>query len=581
MRLATLLPRPLDPQTDADGVAVLGALLTAAHLDRRQARALGWRGVRPSATVAPAWTCRVAGSRHVFGIVALGGMAKNHCLHAELALYVLPHPDDPVLEFFPLNALRLALSPEYGDLVRGLSKHADTLAPFQLGVLHVYAQLDGTGLALSLSAPARQRCVALDGVGSPLDWVVRPGELECDVPAFRLLLRFMTTLTATAELLLCDAVLNEKATCTLDINQRPAMGFDAKGSMVNLPRAEAMLNYTASLGNMPMAASAKPLSVLPARHKPSAAESRLPVLHLLTGFLGSGKTTFLRNWLDFLHNRERFTGVIQNEFGAVGLDAALMRDDTRIEALDEGCVCCSLADSLRPGLLRLMDAMPAEQFILETTGLANPANVLEATVELADLVTPGLVITVVDLLDLCRNRPDLEASGIRHTQLARADVLICNKADAVSEADLAETTARLRAVNPHAAIFPALHGTMGFAELDALYLERLDTNTRLDSHRPTLERLHNTHAEEGYTSFVLPLSQPHTEYEIRALLHEAGPGLCRAKGIVDFFDHGPLVVQYAAGELTLHPAPESEADRYLVFIGQELNIIKESGHGTD
>lgn len=99
---------------------------------------------------------------------------------------------------------------------------------------------------------------------------------------------------------------------------------------------------------------------------------------MLTGFLGAGKTTFLRRWLDFLHGRERYTGVIQNEFGKVALDAALMKGDTVVEALDEGCVCCSLADSLRPGLERIIAAMPAEQFVLETTGLANPANVMEA-----------------------------------------------------------------------------------------------------------------------------------------------------------------------------------------------------------
>ena len=67
-------------------------------------------------------------------------------------------------------------------------------------------------------------------------------------------------------------------------------------------------------------------------------------------------------------------------------------------------MCCSLADSLRPGLLRLIGDMPAEQFILETTGLANPANVMEALSELRDIVQPGLVITVADALTICAIR---------------------------------------------------------------------------------------------------------------------------------------------------------------------------------
>ena len=68
--------------------------------------------------------------------------------------------------------------------------------------------------------------------------------------------------------------------------------------------------------------------------------------------------------------------------------------------------------------------MPAEQFILETTGLANPANVMEALSELRDIVQPGLVITVADALDLCHSEGDI--AGIRRAQAARADVIILN-----------------------------------------------------------------------------------------------------------------------------------------------------------
>ncbi len=198
----------------------------------------------------------------------------------------------------------------------------------------------------------------------------------------------------------------------------------------------------------------RPLARLPLRHRPRPEESGLPVLHVLTGFLGAGKTTFLRRWLDFLHGRERYTGVIQNEFGEIGLDAALMRGDTQVEALDEGCVCCSLADSLRPGLLRLVESMPAEQFILETTGLANPANVMASLAELSDIVRPGLVITVVDALDLTR-AGDAGLRGVRRAQAERADVLVVNKADAVEPAALEALMERLRALNGQALLLPA------------------------------------------------------------------------------------------------------------------------------
>ena len=417
MRLETLLPRPLDPCGGSECATLMGALIAAIHLDRRRARALGWRGVRPSGSLLPAWTCRVAGSGLVFGLVFFGEDADGGALRGTFAAYAFPLPDDPLLEVFPLEALR---------------------------------------------------------------------------------------------------------------------------------------------------------------HKPLEEESGLPVLHILTGFLGSGKTTFLRQWLDFLHGRERYTGVIQNEFGEIGLDAALLRGETQVEALDEGCVCCSLADSLRPGLLRLIGDMPAEQFILETTGLANPANVMEALSELRDIVQPGLVITVADALDLCRSEGDI--AGIRRAQAARADVIILNKADTVEPAALEALAERLRALNRQALILPARHGAVAFAELDAFYADWADRRgTPLPSHRPALPRFGETvtHADEGFVSAALRLSAPLDEAALLALLDGAGPGLCRAKGVVDLrLDGGvtvPATVQYAAGRMGFEPAPEGE-ERYLVFIGTDISL---------
>ena len=255
---------------------------------------------------------------------------------------------------------------------------------------------------------------------------------------------------------------------------------------------------------------------------------------------------------------------------------ALLRGETQVEALDEGCVCCSLADSLRPGLLRLIGDMPAEQFILETTGLANPANVMEALSELRDIVQPGLVITVADALDLCRSEGDI--AGIRRAQAARADVIILNKADTVEPAALEALAERLRALNRQALILPARHGAVAFAELDAFYADGADRRgPPLPSHRPALPRFGETvtHADEGFVSAALRLSAPLDEAALLALLDSAGPGLCRAKGVVDLrLDGGvtvPATVQYAAGRLGFEPAPEGE-ERYLVFIGTDISL---------
>lgn len=542
MRLETLLPRPLDPSGGSECATLMGALIAAIHLDRRRARALGWRGVRPSGSLLPAWTCRVSGSGLVFGLAFSGEENEGGTLHGSFAAYAFPRPDDPLLEVFPLEALRLAVGPGYDDRIRALSEHAETLSPFRIGRVSLRAPVDGSGLSLILSAPARLRMAALDGVAVPVSsggtgWLVEPGGWETDVPAFRLLLRPFAALASTAETLLGDPV-------RMSLGGEAALihGFDAAGNLRPVPGWMGReLRLAAAFGSA--GAEGRPLARLPLRHKALEEESGLPVLHVLTGFLGSGKTTFLRQWLDFLHGRERYTGVIQNEFGEIGLDAALLRGETQVEALDEGCVCCSLADSLRPGLLRLIGDMPAEQFILETTGLANPANVMEALSELRDIVQPGLVITVADALDLCG--PEGDIAGIRRAQVTRADVIIVNKADTVEPAALEALEERLRGLNRQALILPARHGAIAFAELDAFYADWADRRgTPLPSHRPALPRFGETvtHAEEGFVSAALRLSGPLDETAIRALLDSAGPGLCRAKGVVELRLDGGVTV---------------------------------------
>ncbi|WP_298068235.1 CobW family GTP-binding protein [uncultured Mailhella sp.] len=576
MKLEKILPRPLG-DSGSDCASIFGSLIMAAHFERTRARALGWRGVRPSASEHPAWTCRVAGCEPVFGIRFDGEehCPQPDCLRGWFGLYVFPETESPLLDTFPLDALRFALSPAYASAVREFSGAEAELQPFRLGSLRLDASFAGDALALTLEAPARHRVIAADGIPADDGWLVAPGAPECDVPAFSLFLRLFAVLTATAE-----EELGETAALARGMSVQPRLCFHRGGSLEAFgSEQQAVLSLTASFGP-PLALEGEAshsLAALPARYRPDELERHSrPLLHVLTGFLGAGKTTFLRRWLDFLHGRERYTGVIQNEFGKVELDAALMKGDTIVEALDEGCVCCSLADSLRPGLERIIAAMPAEQFVLETTGLANPDNIMDALNGLRDLVTPGLVITVADALDLCTaeeaKHEQPEASGIRRAQLQKADVIILNKSDAVPAEALEALTARLRALNARALLLPARYGAVPFAELDA-WMDAHE-GKRLPSHLPTLMRLGEravTHAEEGYEAKALTFEGPVSADGLKALLHDAGPGLCRAKGILDIENAGVCIVQYAAGRLELTPAPE-ETPLDLVLIGTGLKL---------
>ncbi len=588
MILDRILPRSLG-ESDSDCASIFTSLVMAAHFERTRARALGWRGIRPAASEHPAWTCRIAGSDHIFGIrfdgekrTQFSADEKSEYLQGWFSLFVFPPSESPLLDRFPLNALHFGLSPMYEDSIREFSGTEYFFEPFILGQLRFDVSCAGDALAITLEAPARHRVISLDGVEVENGWLVKPGEAECDIPSFSLLLRLFSVLTATAE-----QQLDEKAELWRGMHHVPRMCFRSFGGLEEYEKEkEAMLTITASFGPSPAMTNERlaTLHSLPLRHKPEELEQlSRPVLHVLTGFLGAGKTTFLRRWLDFLHGRERYTGVIQNEFGKVELDAALMKGDTIVEALDEGCVCCSIADSLRPGIERIIATMPAEQFVLETTGLANPANIMEALGGLADIVTPGLVITVADALDLCREaRKDgtgedtgQEISGIRHAQILKADVIILNKSDMVSSSALEELSGRIHALNTKALVLPAQYGNIAFGELDAWIDAHAEA--RLPSHRPQLmsmgqtEAAHSTHESEGYTARTVTFEKAVSCADLEKFLQDAGPGLCRAKGIIEIEGEGVCIVQYAAGQLEITQAPD-EKTLDLVLIGTELHI---------
>ena len=182
---------------------------------------------------------------------------------------------------------------------------------------------------------------------------------------------------------------------------------------------------------------------------PDKAPEKIPVT-VLTGYLGAGKTTLLNRILSEPHGQK--FAVIVNEFGEIGIDNDLIVGaDEEIFEMNNGCVCCTVrGDLIRiiEGLMRRKGKFDA--IIVETTGLADPAPVAqtffvdEAVGRKAKL---DAVVTVADarwLKDRLRDAPEAK------NQIAFADVILLNKTDLVSDADLREVEARIRGINPYA-----------------------------------------------------------------------------------------------------------------------------------
>src|ERR1700722_9829201 len=182
--------------------------------------------------------------------------------------------------------------------------------------------------------------------------------------------------------------------------------------------------------------------------------SKIPVqkipVTVLTGYLGAGKTTLLNRILSENHGKKY--AVIVNEFGQIGIDNDLIIGaDEEVFEMNNGCVCCTV----RGDLVRILEGLMKRKgkfdaIIVETTGLADPAPVAQTFFVDEDVQKNARLDAVVTVADAKWLSDRLKDAPEAKNQIAFADVIVLNKTDLVSKAELAEVEARIRAINPYA-----------------------------------------------------------------------------------------------------------------------------------
>jgi G3E family GTPase len=208
-------------------------------------------------------------------------------------------------------------------------------------------------------------------------------------------------------------------------------------------------------------------------------DTPLPIT-LLTGFLGSGKTTVLNHLVRTLPR----TAILMNEFGEVALDHQLLQKmEGPMALLSGGCVCCTISGSLSPTLKNLWMArqkgdIPAfERVIIETTGIADPVPVLDNLLHdnwvRARFRLDGVVTTVDALFAMGQLDEHFEAVK----QVAVADRLLLTKSDLAPADTVAALRERLAALNPAADIIPVTHGELDPAAVLNLGLWNAETRS--------------------------------------------------------------------------------------------------------
>ena len=340
----------------------------------------------------------------------------------------------------------------------------------------------------------------------------------------------------------------------------------------------------------------------------SRAPFRIPVT-LVTGFLGSGKTTLINAALRAPELAK--TVVVVNEFGEVGLDHSLFASSNdSVVVLENGCLCCTVRGDLVATLIdlnqgRMSGRIPAfDNVVIETSGLAEPGPVLQAF--LSDPNLDGLyrISSVLTLVDAVNFEGTLKEHDEALRQVAYADRVLISKIDLVkddpqaAEAALRATIARLvpaakvelndRNAPPRVDLLKSPGFDAADPNADPLPWLALAAHEQHHSHDHDHnhddghDHHHHDHAahlrERGIESFVLTRKEPMAREELQFLLaginQNLGPGLLRVKGLVNIAGEPgkPAVIQGAQHILHtmtwLDRWPDSDERSRIVFIAQ-------------
>jgi G3E family GTPase len=316
--------------------------------------------------------------------------------------------------------------------------------------------------------------------------------------------------------------------------------------------------------------------------------SRIPMT-VITGFLGSGKTTLLNALL--ASPQAANSAVIINEYGDVGVDHDLVQNIAEtVKLLDNGCVCCVVRGDLETALREMFLARRSgeiasfERVILETTGLADPAPVMQAISNDAALTENYRLDGVITLVDGVQGADQLKHTVEAVKQAAVADRIVITKSDLTNQETIDRLLAELKAINPHAGITVAQDGKV---EPDFLLSVGLD-RSRIAPEAvdrwlgPADEQHHghdHEHHEHGHThnivTFTLWFDQPFKratfERCVELLTSLRGADLLRVKGLVNVEgEAGPVVIQGVQHlfhpPVTLAAWPGNERRSRLVFI---------------
>ena len=312
--------------------------------------------------------------------------------------------------------------------------------------------------------------------------------------------------------------------------------------------------------------------------------NKIPVT-ILTGYLGSGKTTFVNYLLKEKHGYK--FAIIENEFGEVGIDDGLvLQTNEEIIEMMNGCICCTVREDLIVTIKKLISERKDkfDHIIIETTGLADPAPVAQTFFvddEVSELCRLDSIVTFIDSKFTLQHLNEEKPEGVEneaHEQVAFADVLIMNKTDLVSKK-------KIKSINVHAPIIEAQYSKVPIDKVINIKAFDLQKTLTMDDEFLDIDGHH--HHDSSITSFGIHIEGEFLIDDLNEWLTrlriEKGQDLYRSKGILAIknspdkyvFQGVHMIMDLdSSSNLGMDHQPWKEGEKRInkfCFIGKNLN----------
>ena len=596
MKLEKFYPLEFDGSKKAFN-SLIRTLLIKANYDALLKRVTFYKGMHQYNDTQECWTLKFENKEGIYGLIQNQVKENKDNFEACFDLYYFPSPNEKDLQNSSLIEEYIVNSEQFIEKVKGFSSFLEVYLNFKIAKILINISKKEDDFQVTYKTLNRIKTFTKDGIEdisnlTAKQYIISPSCLDKNFPSFRFMLPFFnffnTLLTRTAK--------KDPSRFSIKKSKVPAIYYDKEGIQskkenILCTKIELSINYSNEKNNFKYNQS----NNQNIKHKKlfdiltsgswfnydldlstfTSIQSKYlkPRLIVVTGFLGSGKTNFLQNFIEFENQNNRFVGIIQNEIGKTGLDGKLLDYDYNMVEIDEGCVCCSLAGQLRAAVTILLEKKVPDTIILETTGVANPFNLLSEIDELNDLIEFDSIVTIIDAKSY---RKLFSSYSVFKDQLRAADVILLNKIDLVSSEELEEIEAQIHTQNRCTSVIKTIKCSIN--PLEVTNNAKLNNSTNHIASEFNEETTHfRTHLEDNLSSIKKSLNRKLDRVVFENFLQNIPKNILRVKGIVEFENSSTqFVVQYVNGFYEiLELEGDKKRENFLIYIGERIEELQD------